>query len=51
VNSRLVIPGISKNTVVLDTSPEHAGKMSLTEAAKKRAVQTNNVEVANRCFI
>jgi hypothetical protein len=45
------IPAMTKNTVVLDTPAGQAGRVPLTEAAKKRAIQTNNVEVDDRGYI
>jgi len=45
------ISEMTKNTVVLDTPAGQAGRVPLTEAAKKRAIQTNNVEVDDRGYI
>ena len=45
------IPAMTKNTVVLDTPAGQVGRVPLTEAAKKRAIQTNNVEVDDRGYI
>jgi hypothetical protein len=41
VNDRLVIPEMTKNTVVFATRAAQAGEVPLTEAAKKRAVMIN----------
>ena len=46
------IPAMTKETVVLETPPGGAGaKLPFTEASKKRAVQTNNVEVDDRGYV
>ncbi len=45
------IPGMNKNTVVLETPAGQVGKLPFTEASKKRAIQTNNVEVDDRGYI
>ena len=45
------IPGMNKNTVVLETPASQLGKLPYTAAATKRAVQTNNVEVDDRGYI
>ena len=46
------IPGMNKNTVVLETPTGGQGaKLPFTEASKKRAIQTNNVEVDDRGYI
>ena len=46
------IPGMTSNTVVLETPPGGLGaKLPFTEASKKRAIQTNNVEVDDRGYI
>jgi hypothetical protein len=42
------IPGMNKNTVVLATGE---AKLPYTDVSKKRAVQTNNVEVDDRGYI
>ncbi len=45
------IPGMTKDTVVLETPVAMQGKLPFTEASKKRAIQTNNVEVDDRGYI
>jgi hypothetical protein len=45
------IPAMTKNTVVLDTPVSMVGKLPFTEASKKLAIQTNNVEVDDRGYI
>lgn len=45
------IPGMTRDTVVLATPAAMASKLPFTEAAKKRAIQTNNVEVDERGYI
>ena len=46
------IPAMNKETVVLETPPGGAGaKLPFTEASKKRAIQTNNVEVDDRGYV
>ena len=45
------IPGMTKDTVVLATPAAMAAKLPFTEASKKRAIQTNNVEVDDRGYI
>jgi hypothetical protein len=45
------IPGLNKNTVVLETPAGNANKLPYTEASTKRAIQTNNVEVDERGYI
>jgi hypothetical protein len=46
------IPAMTKETVVLETPPGGLGaKLPFTEASKKRAIQTNNVEVDERGYI
>ena len=45
------IPGMNKNTVVLATPAGQVGKVPFTEVSKKRAIQTNNVEVDDRGYI
>jgi len=45
------IPGMTANTVVLETPGSMLGKLPYTAAATKRAIQTNNVEVDERGYI
>ena len=45
------IPAMNANTVVLETPAGQAAKLPFTEAASKRAIQTNNVEVDDRGYI
>ena len=45
------IPAMTKNTVVLDTPVSMVGKLPFTEASKKLAIQTNNVEVDDRGYV
>jgi hypothetical protein len=45
------IPAMTKNTVVLETPAALAAKMPFTEASKRRAIQTNNVEVDDRGYV
>ena len=45
------IPPMNANTVVLETPAAQMGKLPYTEAANRRAVQTNNVEVDERGYI
>jgi hypothetical protein len=46
------IPAMNKNTVVLETPASIQGaKLPFTEASKKAAIQTNNVEVDDRGYI
>ena len=46
------IPAMTKETVVLETPPGGVGaKLPFTEASKKRAIQTNNVEIDDRGYI
>ena len=45
------IPAMTKNTVVLETPATQAGKVKATAVSKKRAIQTNNVEVDDRGYI
>ena len=46
------IPAMTKNTVVLETPTSIQGaKLPFTEASKKAAIQTNNVEVDDRGYI
>ena len=45
------IPGMTANTVVLETPVGQAVKLPYTDAATKRAIQTNNVEVDERGYI
>jgi hypothetical protein len=45
------VPGMTKNTVVLETPTGQAAKLPYTEAANKAAIQTNNVEVDERGYI
>ena len=45
------IPAMTKDTVVLATPVSLATKLPFTEASKKRAIQTNNVEVDERGYI
>jgi len=45
------IPAMNANTVVLETPAGQAVKLPYTEAANKRAIQTNNVEVDERGYI
>ena len=46
------IPAMTKNTVVLETPASiQSAKLPFTEASKKAAIQTNNVEVDDRGYI
>ncbi|MEI6550132.1 MAG: hypothetical protein WCO34_07115 [Betaproteobacteria bacterium] len=45
------IPALNKNTVALLTPPGQESALPFTEASKKRAIQTNNVEVDERGYI
>ena len=45
------IPAMNANTVVLETPAGQAAKLPYTEAATKRAIQTNNVEVDERGYV
>jgi hypothetical protein len=45
------IPALNKNTVALLTPPGQEAALPFTEASKKRAIQTNNVEVDERGYI
>jgi hypothetical protein len=45
------IPAMTANTVVLETPAGQAASLPYTEAANRRAVQTNNVEVDERGYI
>ncbi len=45
------IPAMNANTVVLETPVNQAVKLPYTEAATRRAIQTNNVEVDERGYI
>jgi hypothetical protein len=45
------VPAMTKNTVVLETPAGLAARMPVTEASKRRAIQTNNVEVDDRGYI
>ncbi len=45
------IPAMNANTVVLETPTGQAVKLPYTEAATRRAIQTNNVEVDERGYI
>jgi hypothetical protein len=45
------IPGMTSNTVVLETPAGQAAKLPYTDAATRRAIQTNNVEVDERGYI
>jgi len=45
------IPGMNKNTVVLETPAGQATKLPYTKAATTRAIQTNNVDVDDRGYI
>ena len=45
------IPAMNANTVVLETPAGQAVKPPYAEAANKRAIQTNNVEVDERGYI
>ena len=46
------IPAMNKNTVVLETPASiQSAKLPFTEASKKAAIQTNNVEVDDRGYI
>jgi hypothetical protein len=45
------IPAMTANTVVLETPVGQAVKLPYTEAANRRAIQTNNVEVDERGYI
>ena len=45
------IPAMNANTVVLETPAGQAVKLPYTDAANRRAIQTNNVEVDERGYI
>ena len=45
------VPALNKNTVVLETPAGLGANMPVTEASKRRAIQTNNVDVDDRGFI
>lgn len=45
------VPGMTKNTVLLETPTGQAAKLPYTEAANRVAIQTNNVEVDERGYI
>ena len=45
------IPAMTANTVVLETPGGAGTKLPFTEASKKRAIQTNNVDVDDRGYI
>jgi len=45
------IPGMTKDTVVLETPLTQRGKLPFTAASEKRVIQTNNVEVDERGYI
>jgi hypothetical protein len=46
------IPAMNANTVVLETpASQIAAKLPFTEAANRRAIQTNNVDVDDRGYI
>jgi hypothetical protein len=45
------IPAMNANTVVLETPTGQAMKLPYTEAANRRAIQTNNAEVDERGYI
>lgn len=45
------IPALNKNTVALLTPPGQEAALPFTDASKKRAIQTNNVEVDERGYI
>jgi hypothetical protein len=45
------IPEMNANTVVLETPAGQAAKLPFTEAANRKAIQTNNVEVDERGYI
>ena len=45
------IPAMNANTVVLQTPVGQAVKLPYTEAADRRAIQTNNAEVDERGYI
>jgi hypothetical protein len=45
------IPAMTAATVVLDAPAGQAAKLPFTEAASRRAIQTNNVEVDERGYI
>ena len=45
------IPAMNANTVVLETPAGQAAKLPFTDAANRRAIQTNNVEVDERGYI
>ena len=45
------IPAMTANTVVLETPVNQAVKLPYTEAATRRAIQTNNVEVDERGYV
>jgi hypothetical protein len=45
------IPAMNANTVVLETPAGQAAKLPFTEAATRKAIQTNNVEVDERGYI
>ena len=45
------IPAMTGNTVVLETPGGARTKLPFTEASKKRAIQTNNVDVDDRGYV
>ena len=45
------IPAMTKNTIVLESPPGAKRDFPLTEVSRKRAIQTNNVEVDDRGYI
>ncbi len=45
------VPALNKNTVVLETPAGLGANMPVTEASKRRAIQTNNVDVDDRGYI
>jgi hypothetical protein len=45
------IPAMNANTVVLETPAGQAAKLPFTDAATRKAIQTNNVEVDERGYI
>jgi len=45
------VPAMTKDTVVLETPTNQATKLPYTDVSKKRAIQTNNVEVDDRGYI
>ena len=45
------IPAMTRDTVVLETPAGLTAKLPFTEAANRRAIQTNNVEVDDRGYI